>query len=391
MTEQPSRRGPQSTVHSPQERGPIPSTRPATWRGVIDAYREFLPISPQTPVVTLLEGNTPLLYSKFLSQTLGAPFQVYLKYEGVNPTGSFKDRGMTVAVSKAVEEGSRAVLCASTGNTSASASAYAARAGLRSVVLLPAGNIAMGKLSQALIHGARVAAVDANFDVCLELVKQLAQRHPITVVNSINPFRIEGQKSCAFEICDVLGRAPDFQCMPVGNAGNITAQWKGYRDYERRGRISRLPVMFGFQASGAAPIVRGRIVTKPKTIATAIRIGNPASWHTATAARDESHGRIEAVTDRQILAAYRLLAERDGVFVEPASASSVAGLLMLAKRGELRRRLRKLARRASEPVMVVCILTGHGLKDPERAIATCRAPRSLRPDLAHIAKAVGLR
>jgi len=358
---------------------------------VIDAYRTFLPVSSRTPVVTLLEGNTPLLYSKFLSQTLGSPCMVYLKYEGLNPTGSFKDRGMTVAISKALEAESQAVLCASTGNTSASASAYAAKAGLRSIVLIPRGAVAMGKLSQALIHGARVAAIDANFDTCLELVKAIAQRFPVTLVNSINPFRIEGQKTCAFEICDALGRAPNFHLMPVGNAGNITAHWKGYREYLHAGRITSLPIMLGFQAKGAAPLVIGRVVKRPKTIATAIRIGNPASWHGAITARDESHGRIEAVRDSQILEAYRLLAQHEGLFVEPASASSVAGLLLLAKRNYFRRHLRKLGRKAREPLTLVCILTGHGLKDPERAIASIRPPRSLPPDLGVISKAVDLR
>ena len=362
------------------------------WRGLIDAYRMFLPVTPRTPVVTLFEGNTPLLYSKFLSVQLGEPFQVYLKYDGMNPTGSFKDRGMTVAMSKAAESGSEAVLCASTGNTSASAAAYAARAGLRCIVLLPKGQIAMGKLSQALIHGARIAAVDANFDTCLDLVKQIAAKFPITLVNSINPFRIEGQKTGAFEICDALGRAPDFQCMPVGNAGNITAHWKGYREYHRHQRIAQPPVMLGFQAKGAAPLVLGRAVKKPSTIATAIKIGNPASWDGAIAARDESHGRIEAVRDSQILEAYRLLAQHDGVFAEPASAASVAGLLMTARRGQFTRWLRAQGReRRKSPVHVVCILTGHGLKDPERAIASIRAPRAVSADFKAVTRAVGLR
>jgi threonine synthase len=358
---------------------------------VIDAYRAFLPISPRTPIVTLLEGNTPLLYSKFLSQRLGEPFRVYLKYEGLNPTGSFKDRGMTVAISKALEAESQAVLCASTGNTSASASAYAAKAGVRSIVLIPQGAIALGKLSQALIHGARVAAIDANFDTCLELVKAMAQRFPVTLVNSINPFRIEGQKTCAFEICDALGRAPDFHLTPVGNAGNITAHWKGYREYLRHGKLSTLPIMLGFQAQGASPLVIGRVVKYPKTVATAIRIGNPASWQGAIAARDESGGRIEAVRDSQILEAYRILAHHEGLFVEPASAASVAGLLKLAKRNYFRRYLRRLGRKARKPLLVVCILTGHGLKDPERAIASIRAPRPLPPELSVVSKAVGLR
>jgi len=364
---------------------------PTPWRGVIDAYRAFLPISPRTPIVTLLEGNTPLLYSKFLSQRIGEPFRVYLKYEGLNPTGSFKDRGMTVAISKALEAESQAVLCASTGNTSASASAYAAKAGVRSIVLIPQGAIALGKLSQALIHGARVAAIDANFDTCLELVKAMAQRFPVTLVNSVNPFRIEGQKTCAFEICDALGRAPDFHLTPVGNAGNITAHWKGYREYLRHGKIPTLPILLGFQAQGASPLVIGRVVKYPKTVATAIRIGNPASWQGAIAARDESGGRIEAVRDSQILEAYRLLAHHDGLFVEPASAASVAGLLKLAKRNYFRRHLRSRGRKAHKPLLLVCILTGHGLKDPERAIASIRTPRPLRPDLDVISRAVGLR
>jgi len=356
------------------------------WRGVIEAYRPYLPVSPKTPVVTLLEGNTPLIHSRELSRRVGHGSSVYLKYEGLNPTGSFKDRGMTVAISKAVEAKSVAVLCASTGNTSASASAYAARAGLRSIVLIPNGAIALGKLSQALIHNARVAAVDANFDACLALAKSLAQKYPITLVNSINPYRIEGQKTVAFEICDVLGRAPDFNVTPVGNAGNITAQWKGYREYHRHGHTRSLPVMLGFQAAGAAPLVKGKVVAKPKTVATAIRIGNPASWHGAMAAAEESHGAIQAVTDREILDAYRLLAQADGVFVEPASAASVAGLLKLASAGYFTARRRK----PSRSLLIVCILTGHGLKDPERAIKSIRVPKQVPPSLSVIAKAVGL-
>jgi threonine synthase len=281
-----------------------------------------------------------------------------------------------------------AVLCASTGNTSASASAYAARAGLRSIVLLPSGAIALGKLSQALIHGARVVAVDANFDGCLTLAKSLAQRYPITLVNSINPYRIEGQKTCAFEICDALGKAPDLNITPVGNAGNITAQWKGYREYRAKGHITQLPVMHGFQAKGAAPLVLGRVVPKPKTIATAIRIGNPASWQGAINAVQESGGGIDAVSDREILAAYRLLAQEEGVFVEPASAASVAGLLKLAGAGYFSSR-RVRGRRS--PLTIVCILTGHGLKDPERAMQSVRVPKPIAPSLSLIAKAVGLR
>ena len=358
-----------------------------TWPGVIEAYRRYLPVSPRTPIVTLLEGDTPLIHSPVLSRLAGRRCAVYLKYEGLNPTGSFKDRGMTVAISKAVEAKSMAVLCASTGNTSASASAYAARAGLRSIVLIPSGAIALGKLSQALIHGAKIAAIDANFDACLALAKALASRYPITLVNSINPFRIQGQKTGAFEICDALGHAPDVQCMPVGNAGNITAQWLGYQEYRRLGRIACMPVMLGFQASGAAPLVRGSPVKEPHTVATAIRIGNPASWQGAIAARDESRGAIEAVTDRQIFDAYRLLAREEGIFVEPASAASVAGLLARAKAGYFQRR----KGRAGRPLTIVCILTGHGLKDPERAIKSIQMPKRLPPSLSMIVKAVGLK
>ena len=356
--------------------------------GIIERYRPYLPVSPTTPIITLLEGNTPLIVSRALSQRVGRGAEVYLKYEGMNPTGSFKDRGMTVAISKAVEAKSVAVLCASTGNTSASASAYAARAGLRSIVLIPSGAVALGKLSQALIHGARVVAVDANFDACLALVKSLARQHPVTLVNSINPHRIEGQKTCAFEICDALGRAPDYQCMPVGNAGNITAQWKGYTEYHGRGRIGHRPVMLGFQAEGAAPLVKGRLVKHPRTIATAIRIGNPASWQGAVAAAEESRGAIQAVSDRQILDAYRLLAQEDGVFVEPASAASVAGLLRLAQAGYFKK-ARPAGRRQGPTI--VCILTGHGLKDPERAIKSIRLARPLPPSLSAISKATGLK
>lgn len=363
-----------------------PASRPAPWPGIINAYRPFLPVSARTPVVTMLEGNTPLIFSGALSRTLGKGAEVYLKYEGLNPTGSFKDRGMTLAISKAVEAKSVAVLCASTGNTSASAAAYAARAGLRCIVLIPSGNIALGKLSQALIHGARVAAVDGNFDACLTLVKQLATSHKITIVNSINPFRIEGQKTCAYEICDALGGAPDYHVTPVGNAGNITAQWRGYQDYRRRGTISRLPVMHGFQAKGAAPIVLNRVVEEPKTLATAIRIGNPASWQGALGARDQSGGSIQAVTDAEILQAYQLIARHDGVFAEPASAASVAGLLKLHRAGYFRTR-QKRGRRFT----VVCILTGHGLKDPERAIKSVKLGKTLPASLSAVAKAVGLR
>ncbi len=362
------------------------------WCGVIDRYRAFLPVSDKTPVVSLNEGNTPLIFSPVLSKIISA--EVYLKYEGLNPTGSFKDRGMTVAVSKAKEEGSKAIICASTGNTSASAAAFAARAGIKCMVLIPEGAIALGKLAQALIHGAKVLAVKGNFDDALNLVKEISAKYPVTLVNSLNPYRIEGQKTAAFEICDFLGEAPDFQCLPVGNAGNITAYWKGYKEYKENGRARKLPRMLGFQAEGAAPIVKGKIIKNPKTIATAIRIGNPASWKQAENARDESGGLIEAVSDKEILEAYKLLASKEGIFVEPASAASVAGLLKLAKRGyfnEYRsipacRRAGSIEHRAMK---VVCVLTGHGLKDPERAIKSVKAPKTIKANLSSIVKEMG--
>ena len=348
------------------------------YKGLIEKYRRYLPVTRKTPVITLNEGNTPLVYSNWLSSLLGKGFEVYLKYEGLNPTGSFKDRGMTMAISKACEEGSRAVMCASTGNTSASAAAYAARAGLKCVVLIPGGHIALGKLSQAMIHGATVLAVKGNFDDALELVKEITQKYPITLVNSLNPYRIEGQKTGAFEICDALEGAPDFHIIPVGNAGNITAYWKGYKEYRAEGRIKSLPKMLGFQAAGACPIVKGRPVRNPETIATAIRIGNPASWKQAEAARDESGGLIDKVTDAQILDAYKQLAAKDGVFCEPASAASVAGLVKLAKAGFFRR-----------PARMVCVLTGHGLKDPDRAIGSVKKPVEVKADLKTILKIIG--
>ena len=294
------------------------------YSGIINRYREYLPVTAKTPVITLNEGDTPLIPAPHISGLAGGDIKVYLKYEGLNPTGSFKDRGMTMAVSKAVESGSSAVMCASTGNTSASAAAYAARAGIKCIVLIPEGAIALGKLAQALIHGAQVIALKGNFDDALELVREITDKHPITLVNSINPFRIEGQKSGAFEICDALGEAPDYHVIPVGNAGNITAYWKGYKEYEENGKISKLPKMVGFQAEGAAPIVKGHIFKNPKTIATAIKIGNPASWEQAVQARDESGGNIDCVTDDEILEAYKVLANKEGVFVEPASAASLA-------------------------------------------------------------------
>jgi threonine synthase len=348
-------------------------------RGLIETYREFLPVGPSTPVVTLHEGGTPLLRSETLSRLTGA--EVFLKYEGLNPTGSFKDRGMTVAVSKAKEEGAKVVICASTGNTSASAAAYAARAGLGCVVLIPKGAIALGKLSQALIHGAQVLAVDGNFDEALRMVREVSAKRKITLVNSVNPYRLQGQKTGAFEICDELGDAPDFHAIPVGNAGNITAYWMGYREYHSKGRSKRRPRMIGFQAAGAAPIVKKKVVEKPQTIATAIRIGNPASWKPAEEAARESGGFIDAVTDREILSAYALLAAKDGVFVEPASAASVAGILKAAKKG-------LFAARGGTKPRVVCVLTGHGLKDPDRAIASVKKPKVVPARLDPILKAL---
>ncbi|GAB3963480.1 threonine synthase [Actinoallomurus acanthiterrae] len=341
------------------------------WRGVIEEYRDRLPVTAGTPVVTLLEGGTPLLPATRVSQLTGC--DVYLKVEGANPTGSFKDRGMTMAISKAAEEGAKAVICASTGNTSASAAAYAVRAGMVCAVLVPRGKIAMGKLAQALVHGAKLLQIDGNFDDCLELARKLAVDYPVALVNSVNKFRLHGQKTAAFEIIDAFGEAPDVHCLPVGNAGNITAYWMGYRESDAR------PRMLGFQAAGAAPIVRGEPVASPQTIATAIRIGNPASWDLALKARDESGGAIEAVTDRQILAAYRLLAREEGVFVEPASAASVAGLLQARDEGLVR-----------PGECVVCTVTGNGLKDPDWAISGAPAPITVPVDAHAAASALEL-
>ncbi|GAA3444678.1 threonine synthase [Planomonospora venezuelensis] len=341
------------------------------WRGLIEEYRDRLPVTAETPVVTLLEGGTPLVPAHRVSALTGC--DVHLKVEGLNPTGSFKDRGMTMAISKAVEEGAKAVICASTGNTSASAAAYAVRAGLTCAVLVPRGKIAMGKLAQALVHGAKLLQVEGSFDDCLEMTRKLSENYPIALVNSVNPFRLQGQKTAAFEIVDALGDAPDIHCIPVGNAGNISAYWMGYTEYAADGVATRTPRMFGFQASGAAPIVNGAPVTHPHTIATAIRIGNPASWQLAEAARDESGGVIQAVTDRQIAAAYKLLAQEEGVFVELASAASVAGLLQAHEQGLV------------EPGQrVVCTVTGNGLKDPDWAISGAPTPLTIPID-AHAA------
>ena len=349
------------------------------WTGLIERYRQYLPVSDKTPVVTLHEGNTPLVPAEALNKLTG--LQVFLKYEGLNPTGSFKDRGMTMAISKAKEKGMTAAICASTGNTSASAAAYAAKAGMKCVVLIPKGKIAAGKLAQAMIHRAKVIAIEGNFDEALNLVQDIATRHPIELVNSVNPFRIEGQKTAAFEICDFLGDAPEFHAIPVGNAGNITAYWKGYKEYASARKSRTLPQMLGFQAAGAAPIVLNKIVEKPETIATAIRIGNPASWKNAVAARDESRGVIDLVTDEEILSAYHLLASSCGIFVEPASAASVAGVLKLAKAKFFKGR---------EGQRLVCTLTGHGLKDPDTAIKNLRMPAVISAQRQAILKEIGL-
>jgi len=346
------------------------------YQGVIRRYKKYLPVTEKTPIVTLLEGDTPLIEAENLRVSLGVDSKIYLKYEGLNPTGSFKDRGMTVAVSKAVEEGASAVICASTGNTSASAAAYAAKAKLKCVVLIPEGAVALGKLSQALIHGAQVLAVKGNFDDALNLAREISDKYPVVLVNSINPNRIEGQKTAAFEIVDSLGDAPDYHFMPVGNAGNITAYWKGYKEYRRiflGERKLKLPRMMGFQAEGAAPIVRGYPIKKPRTIATAIRIGNPASWKRAEEARDESKGVIDTVTDKEIIEAYKMLSSREGLFVEPASAASVAGLIKYVQQGYF-----------SRASTIVCILTGHGLKDPDRAIKVARKVRVVKADLKSV-------
>lgn len=347
------------------------------WEGVISNYREYLPVTDKTPVVTLREGNTPLIYAEFLSKEIG--LDVYLKHEGTNPTGSFKDRGMTMAITKAKEKGVKAVMCASTGNTSASAAAYAARCGMKCIVLIPDGNIALGKLAQAMIHSAQVLAIRGNFDEALTLVKDITAKYPIELVNSLNPFRIEGQKTASFEICDFLGAAPTFHAIPVGNAGNITAYWKGYKEYNQKKKTG-LPRMLGFQAAKSAPIVDGHIIEKPETIATAIRIGNPASWKSAEAARDESKGLIDKVTDDEILAAYKLLAQKEGVFIEPASAASVAGILKLNKANFFN----------GQKGSVVCTLTGHGLKDPNLVINNITKPIVVDPDLKSILKEIGI-
>jgi threonine synthase len=347
------------------------------WRGLIEEYRDRLPVTSATPVVTLREGGTPLVYACTLSEMTGC--QVWLKFEGANPTGSFKDRGMTMAISKAAEDGAKAVICASTGNTSASAAAYAVKAGMVCAVLVPQGKIAMGKLAQAIVHGAVLLQVEGNFDDCLLVARQLSDTYPVALVNSVNPVRIEGQKTAAFEIVDVLGYAPDIHALPVGNAGNITAYWRGYTEYHRDGLCDGLPRMLGTQAAGAAPLVLGHPVSKPETLATAIRIGSPASWDGAMAAQQESGGRFLAATDDELLAAYHLLARDEGIFVEPASAASVAGLLKAAEDGWVR-----------PGSTVVCTVTGHGLKDPDTALRDMPTVTPVPVDPAAVVAALGL-
>ncbi len=347
------------------------------WRGVITEYRDHLDLPPDFPVVTLGEGGTPLVYACTISELTGC--SVWLKIEGTNPTGSFKDRGMTMAISNAAANGARAVICASTGNTSASAAAYAVKAGLICAVLVPQGKIAMGKLAQAIIHGATLLQVEGNFDDCLTVAQELSDNYPVELVNSVNPVRIEGQKTAAFEIVDALGAAPDVHCLPVGNAGNITAYWRGFREYRELGMAQQVPKMWGFQAAGAAPLVHGAPVASPETIATAIRIGNPASWDQAISAREESGGRIDSVTDDEILHAYRLLASKEGVFCEPASAAGVAGLLKVASEGGV------------EPgLTITCTLTGNGLKDPQWALQDAPDPVVIPVDAMRAAKELGM-
>lgn len=348
------------------------------WKGVIREYPDFYHFSDNKHVITILEGNTPLIPAPALAKEINPKIAVFLKFEGLNPTGSFKDRGMTMAVSRAVEAGAKAVICASTGNTSASAAAYAARAGIKAFVVIPEGKIALGKLAQAMIHGATTIKVLGNFDEALQIVREVSDNYPIILVNSINPHRIEGQKSAAFEVCDVLGEAPEYHSLPVGNAGNITAYWAGYKAYRAAGKIGSLPKMIGFQAEGAAPIVRGHPIERPETVATAIRIGNPASWRFAEAARDESGGLIDMVSDEEILAAYRMVASVEGVFCEPASAASIAGLIKKNSQGLFVGGER-----------VVCTLTGHGLKDPDNAIKQSPEPITCEPEMKKVLNVLG--
>lgn len=362
------------------------TTKSHLGRGVIESYREFLPVSPAAPVISLGEGNTPLTYSPRLSERVGRGCEIFVKNEGVNPTGSFKDRGMTVAVSKAIERGTKALICASTGNTSASAAAYAARAGISCVVILPAGKIATGKLLQAFAYGAKIVAIDGNFDDALRIVRELGETGDFTIVNSINPDRIAGQKTAAFEIIDEMGDAPDFHLLPVGNAGNITAYWAGYREFHAHARSTKLPAMIGFQAAGAAPLFYNRTIEKPETIASAIRIGNPASWKQARAAIVESRGVIDVVSDDDILAAQTWLAQREGIFVEPASAASIAGLFKCCDSGDAAYSFQKIP----EGSRIVCTVTGHGLKDPDVVLQRMRELKPVAATFADVRHAIGL-
>ncbi|MGG6293312.1 threonine synthase [Leptolyngbya sp. AN02str] len=357
---------------------PASAANAGPWKGLIEAYRSYLPVTESTPIVTLYEGNTPLIPAPAIAAQIGRQVQVFVKYDGLNPTGSFKDRGMTMAITKAKEAGAKAVICASTGNTSAAAAAYARRGGLQPFVLIPDGYVAVGKLAQALLYGAEVLAIKGNFDRALEIVRDMAEQYPITLVNSVNPYRLEGQKTAAFEIVDALGDAPDWLCIPVGNAGNITAYWMGFCQYHQDKKATQLPKMMGFQAAGASPLVTGQPVPHPETLATAIRIGNPASWDKAIAVRDASQGAFHAVTDDEIVAAYRLLAAEEGIFCEPASASSVAGLL-------------KVKDQVPTGATVVCVLTGNGLKDPDTAIKVSdnQFKGGIAPEVDSVAAAMG--
>lgn len=366
------------SLSSPDSRITANMPKLNSWPGLIEAYRAFLPVTEQTPVITLHEGNTPLIPAPAIAAQIGRQVNVWVKFDGLNPTGSFKDRGMTMAISKAKEAQAEAVICASTGNTSASAAAYARRGGLRAFVLIPDGYVALGKLAQALLYGAEVIAIKGNFDRALAIVREIAEQYPVTLVNSVNPYRLEGQKTAAFELVDALGNAPDWLCIPVGNAGNITAYWMGFCQYHQQGLCDRLPKMMGFQAEGASPLIQGHPVEHPETVATAIRIGNPASWDKAIAVRDASQGQFNAVTDDEILDAYRLLAAGEGIFCEPASAASVAGLL-------------KVKDQVPEGANVVCVLTGNGLKDPDTAIKHCQNhfKPGIEPDLKAVAQVMG--
>jgi threonine synthase len=348
------------------------------WQGLIETYRSYLPVSEATPVVTLFEGNTPLIPAPAIASRIGRGVKVCVKYDGLNPTGSFKDRGMTMAISKAKENGAKAVICASTGNTSASAAAYARRAGIKAFVIIPDGYVALGKLAQALLYGAEIIAIDGNFDDALTIVRQLSENYPVTLVNSVNPYRLQGQKTAAFEVVDVLGNAPDWLCIPVGNAGNITAYWMGFCEYHTSGKCSRLPKMMGFQAAGSAPLISGQKIDEPDTLATAIRIGNPANWQKAIAVKEASGGEFNSVTDEEILDAYRILASEEGIFCEPASAASVAGLL-------------KVKDRVPDEATVVCVLTGNGLKDPSSAVEHSfnELKKGIPNDLDKVAREMG--